>query len=143
MFYRHKDFVAGIDQISEEISISDKFYHYIIGICRGGLIPATTLSYRLNIPLIPITINTRGLDPNKPFIELDAIKFIQPTQNVLVVEDIVDTGHTIKILQDNWRHPNMDIACLVYNEAQPLQVEYKHKIINKTKDPSWVTFWWD
>lgn len=141
MFYRYKDFVAGIEQISEEISISGKFYHYIIGICRGGLIPATTLSYRLNIPLIPITINTHGLE--KPLIDMEAIKFIHPTQNIVVVEDIVDTGHTIKILQENWKHPSMDIACLVYNEAQPLEVQYKHKIINKVKDPSWVTFWWD
>jgi uncharacterized protein len=48
----------------------------IYGVARGGLIPAVMLSHRLGLPLIT----------NKELIN----------EKTLIVDDIVDSGHTIK-----------------------------------------------
>ena len=44
----------------------------VMGLPRGGLIPAVMISHELGIPLV-----------------------INPTKNTLVVDDINDTGHTL------------------------------------------------
>ena len=56
-----------------------KKYTGIYGIPRGGLIPAVMLSHRLNIPMCAI----------KEFI------FSESLSNILVVDDIADSGKTL------------------------------------------------
>ena len=61
----------------------------VMGLPRGGLIPAVILSHKLNVPLV-----------------------FEPTENTLVIDDICDSGETfIKIYQ---QHPNLKFACLHY-----------------------------
>ncbi len=63
--------------IDLEEKLSNTHIDSIIGIPRGGLIPAVMLSHRLNKPLY--------LFPNK-----------KQTGSVMLVDDIVDSGHTLK-----------------------------------------------
>ena len=62
------------DKIATEVSRNYKEIKFIYGIPRGGLIPAVILSHKLGIKLI-----------NEVF------------SHTLVVDDIVDTGETMKI----------------------------------------------
>lgn len=62
----------------------------IIGVPRGGLIPATMLSHRTNLPLIVV---------NKD--ELYKIQEIAKTQRVAVVDDVNDTGETFKQIAES------------------------------------------
>ena len=39
--------------------VEPKFFTHIIGISRGGCIPATIISHKLDIPMIPISLSTR------------------------------------------------------------------------------------
>lgn len=140
MLYTQEMYNEGINQLCEAITASDTGYQYIIGICRGGLIPATSISYRLNIPLVPITVQTR----DRTMYDIGDTVYMTNRYNCLVVDDIVDTGETIKILLDKWNKRGIDTACLIYNEGQQdVKPTFYHKKINKTIDPSWVTFWWD
>jgi len=63
--------------IDLEEKLSDVHIDFIIGIPRGGLIPAVMLSHRLNKPL-HLTPNTKTIG------------------TLLVVDDIIDSGYTIK-----------------------------------------------
>jgi hypoxanthine phosphoribosyltransferase len=131
---------TGIDSLCEQIINSGNRYDFIIGICRGGLIAATSLSYRLDIPLKIVTIQTY----ETRYTDVTISRSIIAGYNILLVDDIVDTGDTIKQLQDIWQIDKIDTACLVYNDAQnKVSADYRHIIIDKDKDPEWITFWWD
>jgi len=75
---------------------------FIVGISRGGLIPAVMLSHMFKVPMIPIVWATRD------FIDMDHERVNQVQdlvrkdgKNVLIVDDICDTGKTFSSFQDN------------------------------------------
>ncbi len=103
-----------IERIIDEISWHDFKFDTIVGLGRGGLIPATILSYKLGVyNLQNLGINTRHKD-NKTLKQLiknlsdmgfksDTEKFAmiqKPTVwgKVLVVDDINDSGDTFKTI---------------------------------------------
>lgn len=140
MFYSQEMYNWGIVKICDEITNTNKKYDYIIGVTRGGLIPATSISYKLNIPLITVKIQTR----DHQACDIGDTANLTNTTNCLLVDDIVDSGSTVKILLDKWNKSGIDIACLVLNIGQQeITPTYFDKKINKLIDPSWVTFWWD
>jgi len=106
----------------------------IVGVGRGGLIPATILSYKLGInDLQNIAINTR---------HSDNIEIYQIPQNlkgkVLVVDDINDTGvtfETIKKLLD----VDITFASLIKRYNTKFDNIYAHLATND----DWYVFPWD
>jgi hypoxanthine phosphoribosyltransferase len=74
----NKEFLAGVD--------------FIVGMSRGGLIPAALLSAQIDKPLIAVYINKQ-----------DEIFFDRPDwingKNVLVVDDVVRSGNTLWLLK--------------------------------------------
>jgi hypoxanthine phosphoribosyltransferase len=94
---------------------------YIVGITRGGLLPATLLSQYLDVPMETLKINLRdhtdtpGPESNCWMAE-DAFGYVDerfrengsPLSNpskkkkILVVDDINDTGATLQWLMDDW-----------------------------------------
>ena len=73
-------YLSLVDKLAEKIQHQPvRRYEYIFGVPRGGLLPAVMLSHRLTLPLIT------HLDYN-----------ILATSNILVVDDIVDSGKTIR-----------------------------------------------
>lgn len=140
MNYTQEMFNEGIDLLASAIKNSGRHYSYIIGVARGGLIPATALSYRLDIPLCPVTLQTRSGSRE----ELGDTMVLVHRHNCLLVDDIVDSGVTVGKLLQRWGRDKIDVACLVFNEGHSdIEPIYYHKLINKRVDPSWVTFWWD
>lgn len=87
-------------------------YHYLVAITRGGLIPAGLLAQALNIPLVDtIAVQSRAPDgsPTPPRILLGPrLGTLGP--DALVIDDIVDSGATFRLLQSY--HPNATYAAL-------------------------------
>ena len=111
-----------VDQLAMQIRKSDKQYDAIVGIQRGGLIPAVMLSHRLNLPMYVIT----------PSSQLD-----DGLQNLLFVDEIYDTGKTIDHLQTC--HPFADFAVLYHNnDLPPLKFYGTKQLLNK-----WLVFPWE
>jgi len=73
-----------IDKIGEKLEVFEKL-QFITGIPRGGLIPAVLMSHKFGIP----------------FIGLELAKTLPGDlkRNVLVIDDIADTGDTLLQLQ--------------------------------------------
>lgn len=93
---------------------------YIVGLTRGGLIPATMLSHYLNIPMETLKVSlrddTQGPESNLWMPE-DAIGYVPEDirvanggwmhlvsrrKNILIVDDINDSGATLSWIKQDW-----------------------------------------
>jgi hypoxanthine phosphoribosyltransferase len=80
-------------------------------------------------------------------------------KNILIVDDINDTGATLNWIQRDWRdgclpnHPRWDgvwgrnvrVAVLYDNESSSnrMNINYSAVDINKAEDDSWIVFPWE
>ena len=94
---------------------------YICGIPRGGLIIATLMSYKLDIPLINIS---------------DDIDF--SVEDILIVDDIADSGVTLTRFLYGKDKP-FGIYTLCYKEKSRVKPQYSIPI----KEKEWVVFPWE
>lgn len=149
--YTYEDFLDGIQQIVSEIKVSGWKPDYIVGIVRGGCIPAVYLSHRLKVPVVMIHWNTRdhtefGRESNT-WIPVD----LHEGKKILVVDDIIDGGETIKTLLDDWRKAvydplkveNIKIAAMIYNIRQDVQCDFFHREVDRDIDTRWRHFCWE
>ena len=137
------DFITNI--VSESISKKNIKFDTIVALGRGGLIPGAILSYKLDIKnLQNLGINTRHqMDQHS-----ETLVYQRPTitGNVLVVDDINDSGRTFEAVNSLIKSEYPDIGELLYCS---LTTRYNTnfnentisgKIIN-TSD--WLVFPWD
>ena len=151
--YSYPEFLQGIKQITKDIQSSDWTPDYIVGIVRGGCIPAVYLSHKLKVPLATVAWNTRdttifGKESNC-WIPED----IMEGKRVLIVDDIIDGGDTIRELLADWQTSvaglgnlpvdNIRIAAMWYNVAQDVRPHFYHKTIDRNEDQRWVVFDWE
>ena len=126
---------------------------YIVGVTRGGLIPAVKMSHYTGIKMHTLDVRLRDGDiqeSNEWF-----QKQAKEGTNILVLDDINDTGETFKwICKDwdiptdsaRWRNRNVRFATIVDNVPSEFDVDYSSIEINKAEDPAWIVFpfeeWW-
>lgn len=111
-----------VDKIVAQIYADNYRPKVIVGIPRGGLIPAVMLAHRLNI----ITVTSTSTN----------------NESALVVDEICDTGKTFA----KWKHPNLRFCALVNNLACNnifKDVDYTGVEINKDEDKRWLVFPWE
>lgn len=113
----------------------------IIAITRGGLIPAGIIARELEIKVIE-TIGVSSYD-DKTQRELRVMKDIDKDligdgEGWLVVDDLVDTGNTVKILRQML--PKAHIATVYAKPAgEPLVETY----VTWVSQDTWIYFPWD
>ena len=137
------DFIANM--VAESISKKNIKFDTIVALGRGGLIPGAILSYKLDIKnLQNLGINTRQEDGQ--YVETLIYQRPTITGNVLVVDDINDSGKTFEAVNSLIKSEYPDIGELLYCS---LTTRYNTnfnentisgKIIN-TSD--WLVFPWD
>ncbi len=97
----------------------DQKFKFIYGIPRGGLFPAVWLSHYMNLKFLLRTDDYPGTSWN----------------NILIVEDVIDTGKSIRGFQKFYSH--MPIISLVRKPWSP-------KILFAAKETEdWVQFPWE
>lgn len=143
---------------------------YIVGLTRGGLIPATMISHYLNIPMHTLNVSLRDSDigpESNLWMAEDAFGYSNELEsrydtakikNILVVDDINDSGATLNWIVDDWRKSclpnnsrwsevfgnNIRFAVLVNNEASDFKnISYSGTSINKLENPQWIVFPWE
>ena len=123
--------------------IASKFATHVdvvVGITRGGLVPAVMLSHRMMIPMMTCNITTRDGD----CVEIDdkIIELSNTDRRILVVDDINDTGLTAEIVRDTL--PNCVIATLTHKPNTrmiPNQVGIFSTF--ESQQNAWVVFPWE
>ena len=119
-------------------------FHAIVCITRGGLVPAAIVARELDIRVIE-TVCIASYHDYKTQGGLQVLKGISPDvvkigdgTGVLVIDDLVDTGKTARIVRDML--PKAHFAT-VY--AKPLGRPLVDTFITEVSQDTWIYFPWD
>lgn len=119
----------------------------IAGIARGGAIPAVMLSHELGIPCEIFTWQTR--DGGEKCHRYDIIDGViqEDNLNVLMIDDINDSGLTFQDILKNWKYMDSDLivknvrtASLIERESSSFRVDF-NGVVEYTD--SWIVFPWE
>jgi len=141
-YYGKEDFINSLNKIIKQIKNSNWSPNVIFSINRGGCIPGIYLSHQLNLKHKIIDIQLR--DSTRPP-DLKTIKEnIKEFDNILLVDDINDSGRTLKIIYD-LKNPSKTIynATLIYNQESKFKTDFYGKMIRRSEDKSWYVFPWE
>ena len=112
-----KDLEEFTDSLIEEMNKQNFKPTGVYGIPRGGLIPATLISYKLDIPLL-----------------------MNASKGCLIVDDIADSGRTLLHFTENDTQFNKYfIATMFYHERSIVKPNY-YKFM---KNDKWIVFPWE
>jgi hypoxanthine phosphoribosyltransferase len=136
---------------------------YVVGLTRGGLVPANLISQYLEVPMECLKVSLRD-NHSQPESNLwmaeDAFGYDREVpKNILIVDDINDSGATLNWIKQDWQSScfpnephwkyvwghNVRIATLVDNEASEseLTVSYTAVGLNKAEEDCWIVFPWE
>ena len=142
-YFGTEDLIDSLNKIFEQIKNSNWTPEIIISINRGGCVPGIYLSHRLNLNHKVIDIQFR--DSNRPPDFKMVKQKIKKFDNILLVDDINDSGKTLKTIYDliNAYSKNIYNATLIYNQESNIKTDFYGKIIRRSKDKNWYVFPWE
>ena len=175
IYYNWEDMESQVHHITKQMYADNWRPDYVVGLTRGGLTPAVLLSHWLGCPMY--ALHVRLLDGNEEDCEHntwmaeDALGAVNhntdPTnearwdpkyrKNILIVDDINDSGATINWIKQNWPSGcfpdgpwdriwghNVRFATLVNNTGSDAEVDYASVDIDKLEHPdTWIVFPWE
>jgi len=139
IYYSYNEFREDLKTLIQTI---DKKFDAIIPIARGGLCMAQMLAEYYNIREV-YAVNTIGYNDTKKLDEVNVFNIpdIQEAKNVLVVDDIVDSGDTLievlKILKSTYPSVTFYTAALFYKKSAKIAPTW---FIKEPK--GWIEFFW-
>lgn len=125
-------------RLAEQVKALDP--DLIVGITRGGLVPAVELSHKLGVPMD--TVNWQTRDGSYREHKLSIKDAILNSKTVVFVDDINDTGLTMKHMMHvyGWNicdSPNVYFATLIEKCSSS---ERAHCVGLRIDDSRWVVF---
>jgi hypoxanthine phosphoribosyltransferase len=150
-----------VAKICRDIMLSNWRPDIIVGIGRGGLLPAVMISQYFNIKMNSLDISLRDGGDTVSNCGLAADAY--DGANILVVDDINDTGATFNWLMEDWRssalpsairwdndvwNKTVKFAVVVDNLASECNVkmDFAGMEVNKAEKDVWIEFpyeeWW-
>ena len=112
-----------VGNICRDIAVSNWRPDYIVGITRGGLLPAVMASHYFNAPMYTLGVSLRDNKGNigpehNCWMSEDAFGYDGDTydgdapkstrgKNILIIDDINDTGATLDWIIEDWQGINL------------------------------------
>ena len=174
VYYKDSTVRAWLHDIIRAMNADGWKPDYIVGLTRGGLVPATMLSHYLEVPMETLKVSLRDSDhgpESNLWMAEEAFGYVPKEEqiladfdysinakNILVVDDINDTGATLNWIRKDWASGclpdherwktvwgnNVRFAVLINNEASEFKdVDYTGMSINKLEEPIWCVFPWE
>jgi hypoxanthine phosphoribosyltransferase len=143
------------DHMSADVDLvvsnyKDKGIHEVVGIMRGGIVPAVMLSHKLNVPCRSVYWSTRDANLRDLGGWADIVNSACEGRKFLIVDDILDSGRTIKEMISIakkvysiklWGN-NIKFTTLWYNPSNDylLVPDFHVNDIDRKEDDRWVVF---
>jgi len=174
VYYTWRDVENFTQEIIRQIHNDSWRPDYVVGITRGGLVPANLISQYLGVRMETLKVSLRDGSESESNLWMaeDAFGYVPKDEqllaefdysinakNILIVDDINDTGATLNWIQqdwpsgclpnhDRWNHiwgNNVRVATLIDNESSESNVDinYTACTINKAFEPQWIVFPWE
>ena len=176
-----------VQKICRDITLDGWRPDYVVGLTRGGLTPAVMISHYFDVPMKSLDVSLRdgGDTVTNCGMAEDALGYPLPElevgndlasvlegasellemgvgkdwRNILIVDDINDTGATFNWIMKDWQdvnkpndpgwdhvwNENVRFAVIVDNLSSKSEVivDYVGKHINKAENDVWVEFPWE
>ena len=126
------------DLVKEVANRASSFKHtHIVGITRGGLIPAVMLSHSFDLPIETLGVSFRDnrATHHTKFKPIDDARY-------LIVDDINDSGTTFKVVSDIFRNRRLIFAtsALINKEKSGFDVDFYGEMFYHD---DWINFPWE
>lgn len=127
--------------IAEQIHDQQIPIDCILGVMRGGMVPAVILSHKLNVSEVhPVVYSSkRGRGDDK--FEMKYVPHINH-ENILIVDDITDSGYTLlDVVGFYLPFQRVYTAAVVYKQSSIIIPDFFGTKISS--DADWVVFPWE
>ena len=157
IYYTNNTVVGQVHDIIRQMQHDNWRPDYVVGLTRGGLVPANMISQYMSIPMNTLKVSLRdnlnGTESNLWMAE-DAFN----GKNILIVDDINDSGATLNWIKQDWSsgclpndekwntvwNNNVRFAVLVDNQNSGFHdIDYSSVEINKAEEDVWIVFPWE
>jgi xanthine phosphoribosyltransferase len=149
-----------VSKICRSIVQCDWRPDYIVGLTRGGLLPAVMISQWFDIKMNSLDVSLR--DGGDVVSNLGMAEDAYNGMKILIVDDINDTGATLNWIMEDWPsgcfpdderwlavwNDNVRFAVIVDNLASNCnaKMDYVGMEVNKAEQDVWIEFpyeeWW-
>jgi xanthine phosphoribosyltransferase len=113
----------------------------VVAITRGGMAPAMIIARELDIRIVD-TISVKSYDHQSQneakIIKTPDASVIGDGTGILVIDDLVDTGKTIEVVQKSM--PKAHVATIY---AKPMGRQQVDSFITEVSQDTWIFFPWD
>ena len=147
--YKNESVNSLIKTILTQIQETESKYDCIVGIGRGGLIPAVLLGYKLDLKVYNLGISSyKGKTQTSSFNVYQDFYFddVSKGDRVLIVDDICDSGNTFNFIRHKANKAAgiygvvCEYAALLTREKTQDLVDFPGAII---EGDEWIEFSWD
>lgn len=144
----HDAFVADVKALAALIAGDGEWSPtFLIGIGRGGLVPAVFLSHATGLSTLSCDLSSQVKD----FADDVLVRLAARTregERLLFVDDINDSGRTIGLLRAALTAAGavrgaVRIATLIDNRVSAERVDYAARTIDRTVTKDWYVFPWE
>lgn len=144
----HEDFVADVRTLAAALAKDGAWRAtFLIGIGRGGLVPAVFLSHAAGLPTLSCDLSSQVKDfAGDVLVRLAART--HAGERLLFIDDINDSGRTIGMLRATLRQAGATVgairfATLIDNVSSAERVDYAARTIDRTVTKDWFVFPWE
>lgn len=142
--YNFLDFDRDMRRLTAQLK--NKEFDLIVGINRGGCLPAVCLSHSLGIPCTQIDYSTRdGVNIHPTSLYGFFENLTDKYKKLLIVDDLIDSGTAMtKIISVVKVFTEPTIATLLHNTDIELGVDhYYGTAYSRSLEKRYFDFWWE
>lgn len=162
LYHTWEDVKRQTHEILRQINLDAWKPDYVVGLTRGGLVPANLISQYLSCRMETLKVSLRDGNACESNLWMAEDAFghqMDRPKNILIVDDINDTGATLNYIREDWPsgcfpdNPrwsqvwgnNVRVAVLVDNESSKskIPVSYSAIDLNKAEEDCWIVFPWE